>query len=131
MERIEAELLIPGSGEPVTDGVVILDGPVISYAGAAAGAPSTPGAAVHRTETVLPGLWDCHGHFMGMRSLDLGRLPQEPVALRAARSVRDLRSALDPGSPRCARSAAWVSTWPVPWPRASSTARGSMRQARF
>lgn len=97
MERIEAELLIPGSGEPVTDGVVILDGPVISYAGAAAGAPSTPGAAVHRTETVLPGLWDCHGHFMGMRSLDLGRLPQEPVALRAARSVRDLRSALDAG----------------------------------
>ena len=31
MHRIEAELLIPGHGEPVRDRVVILDGPLISY----------------------------------------------------------------------------------------------------
>jgi len=97
MERIEAELLIPGSGEPVTDGVVVIDGPVISYAGPAARAPETPGAAVHRTETVLPGLWDCHGHFLGVRDLDLGRLPLEPAPLRAARAASDLRAALDAG----------------------------------
>lgn len=35
MERIEAGLLIPGGGEPVSDGVVIIDGSVISYAGPA------------------------------------------------------------------------------------------------
>jgi hypothetical protein len=35
MERIEAELLIPGRGQPLRDGVVLLDGPTISYAGAA------------------------------------------------------------------------------------------------
>ena len=97
MERIEAELLVPGSGEPVPDGVVVLDGPIISYAGPAREAPETPGAAVHRTEAVLPGMWDCHGHFLGVRTMDLGQLPLEPVALRAARCARDLRSALDAG----------------------------------
>ncbi len=97
MERIEAELLVPGSGEPVPDGVVVLDGPIISYAGPAREAPETPGAAVHRTEAVLPGMWDCHGHFLGVRTLDLGQLPLEPVPLRAARCARDLRSALDAG----------------------------------
>src|SRR5271166_3812307 len=97
MERIEAELLIPGSGEPVTDGVVLLDGPVIGYAGPAREAPPTPGATVHRTETVMPGMWDCHGHFLGLRDLDLGKLPVEPIPLRAARCARDLVSALNAG----------------------------------
>jgi imidazolonepropionase-like amidohydrolase len=97
MEGIEAELLVPGSGEPVIDGVVVLDGPIISYAGPAREAPDTPGAAVHRTEAVLPGMWDCHGHFVGVRTMDLGQIPLEPVPLRAARCARDLRSALDAG----------------------------------
>jgi imidazolonepropionase-like amidohydrolase len=97
MERIEAALLLPGGGEPVADGVVVMDGPVISYAGPAAGAPQTPGASVHRTETVMPGMWDCHGHFLGVRKLDIGQLPIEPVPLRAARCARDLRAALDAG----------------------------------
>jgi imidazolonepropionase-like amidohydrolase len=42
-------------------------------------------------------LWDCHGHLMGTRAMDLNRLPLEPVALRAARCARDLRAALDAG----------------------------------
>ena len=45
----------------------------------------------------MPGLWDCHAHFMGTRSLDLSRVPQEPVAVRAARTTRDLRAALYAG----------------------------------
>jgi imidazolonepropionase-like amidohydrolase len=97
MERIEAGLLIPGSGEPVRDGVVVLDGPTISYAGPADDAPPTPGAQVHTAATVMPGLWDCHGHFIGVRSLDLSRLPLEPAPLRAARCVHDLANALNAG----------------------------------
>jgi imidazolonepropionase-like amidohydrolase len=97
MERIEAGLLIPGGGEPVSDGVVIIDESVISYAGPGDRAPATPGAAVHQAETVMPGMWDCHGHFLGMRTLDLGRLPLEPVPLRAARCARDLAAALRAG----------------------------------
>jgi imidazolonepropionase-like amidohydrolase len=97
MHRIEAEVLIPGRGEPVRDGVVVLDGPRIGYAGPAATAPPTPGADVSRAVAVMPGMWDCHGHFMGTRTYDLGQLPLEPLALRAARSARDLRAALDAG----------------------------------
>jgi len=97
MERIEAELLIPGQGEPVRDAAVVIDGATISYAGPAADAPATEGMTVRRATTVLPGLWDCHGHFMGSRSLDLARLAQEPTAVRAARCARDLANALSAG----------------------------------
>jgi imidazolonepropionase-like amidohydrolase len=97
MHRIEAELLIPGHGEPVRGGVVVLDGARIGYAGPAGTAPPTPGAPVSRVVTVMPGMWDCHGHFLGTRAFDLGQLPLEPLALRGARSARDLRAALDAG----------------------------------
>src|SRR5580704_9782768 len=96
MHRIEAELLIPGHGGPVRDGVVVLDGSRIGYAGPA-GAPSTPGAPVTRVAAVMPGMWECHGHFLGTRTFDLAQLPLEPEALRAARCTRDLRAALDAG----------------------------------
>ena len=97
MERINAGLLIPGRGEPVRDAAVLIDGSRISYAGPAASAPASPGAATRSAATVLPGLWDCHGHFMGMRVVDLARLAQEPTALRAARSARDLTNTLNAG----------------------------------
>ncbi|HXL88262.1 MAG TPA: amidohydrolase family protein [Streptosporangiaceae bacterium] len=97
MHRIEADLLIPGLGSPVRDAVLLLDGTRIAYAGPAISAPQTPGVSALRVATVLPGMWDCHGHFMGTRSMDLNRLALEPVPLRAARSARDLRAALDAG----------------------------------
>src|ERR1700745_3717698 len=97
MHGTEVDLLIPGGGEPVSSGVVVLDGDRIGYAGPAEGAPETPHAARHRAVAVLPRLWDCHGHFLGTRTLDLGRLPLEPLALRAARCALDLRNALDAG----------------------------------
>jgi hypothetical protein len=65
MERITADLLIPGSGDPVRDGVVVLDGARISYAGPAAGAPDTPGAAASRAPSTSGGCrrsrWRCAG----------------------------------------------------------------------
>src|SRR5580658_4528703 len=97
MYRIEAELLIPGRGEPVRDGVVVLDGARIDYAGPAGTAPATPGVPVSRAVAVMPGMWDCHGHFVGARTFDLAQVFLEPVALRGARSARDLRAALDAG----------------------------------
>ena len=97
MHRIEAGLLIPGDGEPVSGGVLVADGATITYAGPAAAAPDTPGATVTAAAAVMPGMWDCHGHFMGMRTMDLSRMPQEPAPLRAARCARDLANALNAG----------------------------------
>jgi imidazolonepropionase-like amidohydrolase len=97
MVRIEAELLIPGAGDPVPDGVVVTDGGVISYAGAAAGAPPSGGADAVKTAAVMPGMWDCHGHFLGSPHFDLTRLPAEPTPMRAARSARDLINAVNAG----------------------------------
>jgi imidazolonepropionase-like amidohydrolase len=96
--RIEADLLIPGRGAPVRDGVVIVEGTRIDYAGRACVAPTaSPDARLHRAAVVMPGLWDCHGHLMGSRSMNLERLPMEPAEVRAARCVPDLRAALDAG----------------------------------
>jgi imidazolonepropionase-like amidohydrolase len=97
MHRITADLLIPGRGAPIWDGVVVFDGPRISYAGPAALAPETLGASALHVPVVLPGLWDCHGHFFGTRTFDLDRMPLEPLALRGARCARDLRAALNAG----------------------------------
>jgi len=97
MLRIEAGLLIPGDAEPVPDAVVIADDATITYAGPAASAPDTAGAPVVAAAAVMPGMWDCHGHFLGSRFFDLARLPQEPTPLRAARSARDMINALNGG----------------------------------
>jgi hypothetical protein len=79
----------------VRDAVVMLDGPTISYAGPAAGAPVgvglTGGTAGwptgrRRAAAVLPGLWDCHGHFMGGRSMDLTRLARRAAGEGLIRS---------------------------------------------
>jgi imidazolonepropionase-like amidohydrolase len=97
MERIDAAWLIPGRGEPIADGTVLIDGTQISYAGPAAGAPAVTSTARRRVRTVMPGLWDCHTHFMGSRDFDLARMVQEPVQLRAARCARDLVNAVNAG----------------------------------
>jgi imidazolonepropionase-like amidohydrolase len=97
VQRIEASLLIPGHGDAILDGVVLLDGPTITFAGAAADAPPSDDAEVTRAAAVMPGLWDCHGHFFGLRTMDFSVIATEPLAVRGARCVPDLQAALDAG----------------------------------
>ncbi|GAA0631003.1 amidohydrolase family protein [Kutzneria viridogrisea] len=100
MERIDADLLIPGRGEPVAEGCVLFEGGRIHYAGPAAQAPEAPVTTTSRAAAVLPGLWDCHSHLMGLppsSGMNLQVLTTEPLATRGARCARDLRAALDAG----------------------------------
>ncbi len=94
--RIDADLMIPGRGDPVRDATVVLDGDVIAYAGPRAAAPESP-AAVARVPVVMPGLWDCHAHFLGARNADFSMLVREPQALQVARAVRQAADALAAG----------------------------------
>lgn len=95
--RIEASRLIPGRGDVFDNGVVVLDGAKISYAGAASGAPETPDAEVVSTDTVMPGMWECHGHFMGIYGSDIAELVTTRPQITALRSVADARAALSAG----------------------------------
>jgi imidazolonepropionase-like amidohydrolase len=92
--RIEAGLLIPGRGEPIDGGVVVLDEGAIAYAGPADQAPGTPDADTTVVPVVLPGLWECHGHFVGIEAPDLLATLTEPVPRQAARAVGDMHRTL-------------------------------------
>ncbi|RJO70055.1 amidohydrolase family protein [Nocardia panacis] len=99
MFRIHAKLLIPGHGQPVPDGVVVLDGDRIHYAGAQAAAPVADEAEESvRVPVVMPGMWDCHTHFAGLRDgVSTERLVLTGAEVAIARSVRDAEVALRAG----------------------------------
>ncbi len=98
MERIEADLLIPGRGDPIQNGCVVVDGPTITFAGPIESAPKAPaGIRVHRVPVVMPGMWDCHGHFMGIRVTNVEDIAKTSLPVLAARSVADANRALSVG----------------------------------
>ena len=97
MNRIEARRLIPGRGEPIEHGCVIMENGSLTYAGPAGKAPSTPQATVTEAMIVMPGLWDCHAHFLGMTRPDLATLVSEPLPVVTARSVKDAERAIMAG----------------------------------
>ncbi|KAI0469211.1 amidohydrolase [Xylaria cf. heliscus] len=65
---VKAGLLIPGDGEPVTNGALVIENKIIAWVGPEADVPPKYTASVHRTFSVpfaMPGLWDVHVHFGG------------------------------------------------------------------
>ena len=97
LTRIDAGVLVPGRGAPVANGTVVLDGATIRYAGATAQAPTTPDAVTISAPAVMPGMWDCHGHFLGQHSAALASYFTDALPLRAARSAKDAERALQAG----------------------------------
>src|SRR5438128_12392998 len=83
MLRIEADVLIPGRGDPIRNAALIVDGPTIAYAGPIEGAHSAAGAAVVNVPALMPGMWDVHGHFMGIRTLIVEEIVRTPLAVLA------------------------------------------------
>jgi len=95
--RIEATRLIPGRGDVVDDGVVVIDDSTITFAGAATDAPDTPDAEVVKTETVMPGMWECHGHFIGIYTANIDEALTTRSQLASMRVTKDARAVLDAG----------------------------------
>jgi imidazolonepropionase-like amidohydrolase len=95
--RIEAARLIPGRGDVIAGGVVVLDEDRIGYAGAAAGAPDTPDAEVIDVDTVMPGMWECHGHFLGIYTANIDEAFVTRPQLTSMRVTSDALKALEAG----------------------------------
>jgi imidazolonepropionase-like amidohydrolase len=95
--RIEAQRLIPGRGEVIDDATLILDGGTIAFAGASADAPVTEDADVVATDTVMPGLWECHGHFIGTYTANIAEVHTLRPQLAAMRVTADAHRALMAG----------------------------------
>ena len=96
--HILADVLIPGRGDPIESGTVVLDQGVVAYAGPTAAAPTAAADdEVHEAAAVMPGLWDCHTHFVGMSAPNLELLASSEVVALAARAVDDAAAMLDGG----------------------------------
>ena len=96
--HIIADVLIPGRGDPINTGTVVLDGGVIEYAGPADGAPAqSTDDTVTEVPVAMPGLWDCHTHFAGMPGANIEALAMTHPVTAAARSVGDAAAMLDGG----------------------------------
>jgi imidazolonepropionase-like amidohydrolase len=81
----------------VSDGVVVIEESTISFAGATADAPDTPNAEVVKTDTVMPGMWECHGHFIGIYTANIDEALLTRPQLAAMRVTSDARAVLDAG----------------------------------
>ncbi len=96
--HIIAGTLIPGRGEPISDGTVVLDGDEIVFAGRTTDAPGRSSEdTVTEVDTVLPGLWDCHAHFAGLTDPDLMKIATASPITSTARAVPDAAALLDAG----------------------------------
>ena len=95
--RIDTDFLIPGRGEPIKDGTVIMEGDTISFAGERSDVPQgTPDRTIE-VPVLLPGLWDCHIHFGTQTGNELGSVVMPAPALLGSRAVDELDRTLDGG----------------------------------
>ena len=96
--RITAKTLIPGIGEPIYDGTVIIDGDKIGYAGPSASSPPiTPGEQTYSVPAVMPGIWESHGHFIGSPVPDLEHMATTDPGTLMARATADAAATLNAG----------------------------------
>ncbi|OAA71175.1 amidohydrolase [Cordyceps fumosorosea ARSEF 2679] len=96
---ITAALLIPGRGEPITDGAVTVKSGIIEWVGPASSLPPPYRNLSHtRVPVLMPGLWDCHVHFFGVADTnDLEAafgIPTGQAALAGALTAHDLEATL-------------------------------------
>jgi imidazolonepropionase-like amidohydrolase len=98
-QRVDADLLIAGQGAPMPNtGVVIDDGRFVRVAPCAELAAEGHLQPVCRVPVLLPGLWDCHVHFVGLRGVvSTEELMLTPAPVAAARALKDAEHALAAG----------------------------------
>ena len=95
---IHANLLIPGRGPPKLDSNIVIRGSKIVFVGPSI---SLPKEYIHLLPTyvpvLMPGLWDCHTHFLGAASLNFASVVTLNPATAGARLARSCGDILDSG----------------------------------
>ena len=70
---VAAYYLIPGDGDPIPEGALVVEGKTIVWLGKRADIPDKYVNEPHKLHAVpylMPGLWDCHVHFGGVSETD-------------------------------------------------------------
>ncbi|KAK9771270.1 hypothetical protein SCAR479_12003 [Seiridium cardinale] len=100
---LRSDLLIPGRGEPIEGGALVIKGDKIEWVGAYARRPSKYGAInFDHVPVLMPGMWDCHTHFggYGLAFTSIGdhkALLPGANSLAGAITVADLKRTLEAG----------------------------------
>lgn len=95
--RLDADLLIPGDGAPLTNGAVVFEGPTITFTGPAHDAPEAEER--FSVPVAMPGMWDCHAHLLGLVEgvVNLEALITQVPHVGAVRAARHLGDSLMAG----------------------------------
>ncbi|KAI3016136.1 hypothetical protein CBS147482_3175 [Aspergillus niger] len=96
--RINADILIPGRGAPIARGAVVWKSKTILYSGPQHEVPvEYQDAVTTHVPVAMPGMWDCHIHFLGATAATMDSIVNTPQALAGARSVPDLYATIMAG----------------------------------
>lgn len=100
-----ADLLIPGKGKPSYSQAVVSQNGIIQWIGSIDRIPSKYSQASRQHVPVLmPGLWECHAHFMGAspnKPINMENMTMTSPAEAGARAVRQLYDTLMAGFTSC------------------------------
>ena len=105
--RIDAELLIPGRGDPIKNATLICrtanassnnERSKILYGGSTSDLPSKYSSlSATKVPVLMPGLWDAHVHYFGTPDLNLDKVALIRPALAGIRPARDVVATLNAG----------------------------------
>ena len=96
--RIDAELLIPGRGDPIPNATLVYSGKTISFVGATECLPSKYAhLSAQKVHILMPGMWDCHVHFLGSPHFSVDTQASTNMAVAGIRSARDVMATINAG----------------------------------
>ena len=96
--RVTADVLIPGRGEPIANGVVVAEAGKIVFAGPGSAAPPPlPDDTSFAVPAAMPGIWEAHGHFVGSPIPDLEAMALADPGSLVARATADAAATLEGG----------------------------------
>lgn len=97
MIRVDADVVFDGKDFQDRSSVIIDDGSIVHVGPTAALRPDHARLPAQHSPTVLPGLWDVHAHFFGVRELTMQAMLQTPPAVAGARAAVDAQAMLTAG----------------------------------